>query len=283
MALLRACRRPCQAGFRSLSTATTAEHKPHAKPGGQPHHESHVHKSHVAHGTVAVGKFHLKPEARQAEMLKMSREIMPAFVASAPGLWGLPGPRSLLLENHHNEWMHIGLWESANAMEAFKKSPEHDKLMHKFGALIDFGEGEQKEQVSHADFHYYGPMRQCHWERYPVEISEWKVKPGFRKQVKHLITENESAMAHCHKIGLMFQVLIYSAAEDHVVAYSVYRDLLKWEAGQQDMEKHLAEWGLADFIQDVKHEPHVHKHEPHVHIHHHHSGTLHSNAWVYSE
>lgn len=281
-----ACRRPCQVAFRSLSTATTAEHKPHTKPGAHPHHASHahVHKAHLAHGTIAVSKFHVKPEVREAELLKMGREIMPAFVASAPGVWGLPGPRSLFFENHHNEWTSIGLWESAHAMEAFKKSPEHDKLMHKFGALIDVG--EMKEQVSQADFHYYEPMRQCNWERYPVEVSEWKVKPGFRKQVKHIITENDSAIAHIHKVGLLFQVLMYNAAETHVVGYSVYRDLLNFESGQHDMEKHLVEWGLADFVvhDEVKKEAKHAKHEHHAHIHHHQSGsTLHSNAWVFSE
>lgn len=276
-----AFRRPGQVAFRALSTATAADHKPHAKPHAQPHHATHVHAAHLAHGTIGRSTFHAKPEVNEAQLLKMGREIMPKFVASAPGVWGLPGPRSMFFENHHNEWTSIGLWESEGAMEAYKKTEEHNKLMHAFGALIDVG--TMKEEVHHADFHYWTPMRQCNWERYPIVVSEWKVKPGFREQCRKLVTKNKAVAEFAHNHGLLFQVLIYNAAETHVAAYAVYRDLLKWEAVQHDMEKHIAEWGLAEFLVDDG--QHKTKHDrTHSHTHHHDDGSIiHTNAWVYSE
>lgn len=213
----------------------------------------------------------------------MGRKIMPKFVHSAQGVWGLPGPRSLFFENHHNEWISIGLWESADAMEAYNKSEGHAKLMQDMGALIDVG--TFKEDVHDADFHYWSPMKHCNWERYPVEVAVWDVKRGFREHCRKLITENKAVAEWAHKQGLLFQVLTYNAAEDKVVAYSVFRDLLKWEAGQGDMEKNIADWGMAEFVvgdHDAGHHMDKH-HRTHAHTHHTHTGTIHTNAWVYSE
>jgi len=278
--LSMASRRPSQAVFRCLSTATSS-HTPLGKPQAQPHHASHVHKAHLAHGTIAVTKYHTKPEVRQADLLKMGRDMMPEFLASAPGVWGLPGPRSFFFENHHNEWTSVGLWESSNAMEAFKKSPAHDKIMQKFGALIDVGKVD--EHVCHADFHYFEPMRQCNWERYPVEVVELKVKPGFRKHLQKLVVDNSPFAAFCNTHGAVFQVLVYNAAEDHVVFYTVFRDLLKWEAAQGELEKNIADWGLADFLEkDVETKQHA-KQDAHNHIHNFERGAIHSNAWVFSQ
>jgi len=223
----------------------------------------------------------MKPEVREAQLLKMGREVMPEFIASAPGVWGLPGPRSILFENHHNEWTSVGLWESAHAMEAFKKSPAHDKIMHKLGALMDVGKME--EHVVHADFHYYEPMRQCNWERYPVEVTEWKVKPGFRKHVQKLIVDNSPLATFAHKMGIQFQVLTYNKAEDHVMAYTVFRDLLKWKTAQGELQKHMVDWGLADFIEHDSAAKEEVEQDSHHHIHHHQSGTTHTNAWVFSQ
>merc|ERR1712238_155286 len=155
------------------------------------------------------------------------------------------------------EWTSVGLWESAQAMEAWKKSPAHDKIMHKLGALMDVGKME--EHVVHADFHYYEPMRQCNWERYPVEVTEWKVKPGFRKHVQKLIVDNSPLATFCHKMGVHFQVLTYNKAEDHVMAYTVFRDLLKWKAAQGELPKHMVDWGLADFVVEHHHEAKHHE------------------------
>lgn len=166
-------------------------------------------------------------------------------------------------------------------MEAFQKSEDYEKLMHDASALVDAG--KMKEEVHHADFHYFEPIRQCNWERYPVEVSEFKVKPGFRKQVRKIITQNKSVAEWAHNHGLLFHVFTYNAAEDHVVAYGVYRDLLKWEVGQVEVEKSLAEWGVAEFmVEDWAHQKAKH-HDTHIHTHQHNSGTLHTNAWVYSE
>jgi len=269
---------------RGLSTASAADHKLHAQSHhAQPHHWPHTHVAHIAHGTIAVNKFHMKPEIREAQLLKMSREIMPAFVATSPGVWGLPGPRGILFENHHNEWHSVGMWESPSAMEKWKKSAEHDKLMHKFGSLIDIDNMEQNnEEVCGADFHYHEPMRQCNWERFPIEVSEWHVKPGFRQQVHKLLTQNKSAVAWCHHVGLHFQVLKYNAAETHVVAYNVYKDLLRWEAGQGQLKKNFAEWGLAEFVVEDLAKKDI-PHQTHAHTHHHQQGHLHTNAWVFSQ
>jgi len=269
---------------RSLRFATAVDHKHHAEPHhAEPRHWPRTQVAHIAHGTIAVSKFHAKPEVREAQLLKMGREVMPEFVATAPGVWGLPGPRSIFFENHHNEWNTVGLWESASAMEAFKKSPEQDKLMSKFGSLIDLDKREE-EEVCGADFHYYEPMRQCNWERYPIEVSEFHVKKGFRQQVHKVLTQNKSAVAWCHDVGLHFQVLKYNAAETHVVGYSVYRDLLKWEAGQEQLAKKFAEWGLAEFlVEDLAAADKKAPHQTHAHTHHIGHGHLHTNAWVFSQ
>jgi len=254
------------------------------KPQAQQHHASHVHKAHLAHGTIGVTKYHMKPEVRQADLLKMGREIMPEFIASAPGVWGLPGPRSFFFENHNNEWTSVDLWESSSAMEAFKKSPDHDKIMQKFGALIDVGKVE--EHVFHADFHYFEPMRQCNWERYPVEVTEWKVRAGLKNHVHKLIVDNSSFVTFCHRMGVVFQVLTYNAAEDHVRTYTVFRDLLKWEAAQGELQKQFVDWGLAEFIEQglvVEATKHEAKQDAHNHIHTFEHGTIHSNAWVFSQ
>lgn len=276
----RPCLRASSRALSSTSFKTVIDQKAHAEPHAQPHAQP-VHSAHLAHGTTAVRKYHLKPGVRLDQLLMKGRELMPKLVSSAPGVWGLPGPRSMFFENQDHEFTSIGLWESEEAMAAYEKSKDHEILMRDLGAFMNFG--EVKGEVHQADFHYWSPMGECNWERFPVVVSEWNVKPGFRQQCHKLVNDSKAVAAYAQNHGLLFQILIYNAVESHVVAYAVYRDLLKWESAQHDMQKHMADWGLAEFIVVDEKQHKAKQHQTPGHIHHHDCGTIHTNAWVYSE
>ena len=302
MACLYACRSTPRAFraqgwqvLRASSTATKAAPAKTASPehhaaephviGKTGHHDIHHYTVHHAVGTTGVATFHFKPEIRMAQVLKMGREVVPKMMAttSGHGAWGLPGPRSIFMEDEETKlYTSMNFWESKEAMEKFEKSEEQQKLMQDVGAFIDI---KSMTHAAHSsDFIYYAPIKPCNFERYPVAVMTFKVKPGFRQVCQKLVTSNSDVARWTHDIGLLFQVITYNEAEDEATSYNVYKDLLKYTEGQTHMEKNLADWGIAEYIDWELPHKEGGAHDAHKDAAHHEDPTkVHSNSWVYSE
>lgn len=185
---------------------------------------------------------------------------------------GVPGPRSLVFrDDKTQEVTSVDFWESAEAIDAHRHDAEHQKIMSEFRVFAD-PDTFQQEVHPHTDVLYYSSMPQCNWERYPIEVGHWPVKPGSRQQSVKILSENKSLLQWVHDAGLLVLVLKYNEAQDHCISYGVFKDLLKWDAMHKDFGRKLTEWGLAEIVTV----PDIDEAAAQI-------PAPHSNAWVYSE
>lgn len=260
------------ATVRAASTATVAAAKD-KKPHQAPHGTHHVRAAHHVTCTAQTFTYHLKPEIRNVQVLQWARRMMPKFMHSAQGkVLGVPGPRALSFHNDKTqENTCIDLWQSAEAMETQSQTAEHQKLMSEFGAYADADTFHQ-EVNPHTDVFYYASMEQSNWERYPIEVGVWPMKPGSRQKAAKCLAENKKLLQWVHDAGLLVLVVKYNDAQDQCTSYAVFKDLLKWEALHKDFGHKLTEWGLGELIAV----PDINEAAAHI-------PAPYSNAWVYSE
>jgi len=266
------CGRQSLVKFRAASTTTVdaaKEHKSHQAPQGT----HHVRAAHHVTCCAQTFRYRLKPEMREAQLLHWARRAMPHFLHVAQGkMLGVPGPRGLgFRDDKTHEYTCMDLWESAEAMEMQSKKPEHQKIMSEFDAYVD-PDSIQVEVHPHTDVLYYASMPQSNWERYPIEVGHWPMKPGTRQQCVKILAENKNLLQWCHDAGVLVLVLKYNEAQDHCISHTVIKDLLKWETMHKDFGRKLTEWGLAEHLAIPNLDEACSQIPPPF-----------SNAWVYSE
>jgi len=248
--------------LRAASTATHTATKKRPSTAGKLHAAPKI--LNVATGTVS--KNHWRTH-HPAEVAKHAREHIPKYIAAMKGVMGLPGPRAIAFENEEtNQWTGLMFWESHSASQKAHHSKEHAQLMEGFAPFLDMTEMKEGEpEILHADFHYWAPVRECNYERYPVSVAVHHVKPGCREFVRKLV-EKEDLAKWCHDNSILFAALAWNDAEDKVTVYIMYNDLLKFEAAAGEWPKKFAAWGMTEFMDLDKS-----------------TSVVHSNCFMYSE
>jgi len=219
----------------------------------------------MATGTVA--KNHWRTH-HPAEVAKHAREHIPKYIAAMHGMMGLPGPRAIAFENEETkQWTGLMFWESHAASQKAHTSKEHADLMEGFAPLLDMTEMQEAEpEMLHADFHYWAHVRECNYERYPLEVGTYHVKPGFREYARKQVESNPDLAKWCIDNSLLFAALTWNDAEDKLSVYILYNDLLKFESASAVWPKKFEEWGMAKFFDLDKS-----------------TSVVHSNCYMYSE
>jgi len=151
------------------------------------------------------------------------------------------------------------------------KNPQHQKIMTEFEAYADH-DSVQVEVHPHTDVFYYSSMPQSNWERYPIEVGHWPMKPGRRQQCAKILCENKELLQWCHDAGVLVLVLKYNEAQDHCTSHAVIKDLLKWERMHEHFGRTLAKWGMGEHLAIPNLDEACAQMPPPF-----------SNAWVYSE
>lgn len=218
----------------------------------------------IAAGTISKNHWHTKHEA---EVAKHAREHIPQYLAAVKGVLGLPGPRAIAFENEETkQWTGMVFWESHTASKKAHDSEEHVKLMEGFGPHLDMDKKVGDAETLHADFHYWAPIRECNYERYPVEVGVHHMKPGAREFIRKQVASNHDIAKWVNECGALFAALAWNDAETKLTVYIMYSDLLRHEAHAQEWPKHFEAWGMTDFMDLEKS-----------------ISTIHSNCFLYSE
>jgi len=249
------------------SSAATQKMTDHSRPD-----KAHIGKVgalpavlNMATGTVSKSHWHTK---HGPEVGKYAREHIPKYMAAVQGVLGLPGPRAIAFENEETkQWTGLMFWESHAASQKAQGSKEHAKLMEGFGPLCDTDKKQEDAEMLHADFHYWAPIKECNYERYPIEVGVYHlVKPGFREFLRKQVESNGDLAKWCNECGVLFAALTWNDAEDKFTVYVMYNDLLKWEAKAEEWPKKFEAWGMAEFM-DLENC----------------TQAIHSNCFMYSE
>jgi len=230
----------------STVTHTVTDHAHAGKHAGKHHAEPTI--LNMATGTVS--KIHWETH-RWSEVVKHAREVVPPYLASMQGVLGLPGPRAIAFENDETkQWTGLVFWESHAASQKAHKSEEHTKLMEGFVPLLDMDKRmkEADPEMSHADFYYWAHIKECNYERYPLTVAVHKVKPGFRKFLHKTVQTNHEMAKWCKDVGSLFAAITWNHAEDKMTVYSVYNDLMKYEAAMAEAQPKFEAWGFNDFM-----------------------------------
>jgi len=219
----------------------------------------------IAAGAISKDHWHTKHEA---EVAKHAREHMPTYLAAVQGVLGLPGPRAIAFENEETkQWTGMVFWESHAASKKAHGSKEHVKLMKGFGPHLDMDEKVGDAEMLHADFHYWAPIRECNYERYPVAVGvHHMTKPGAREFIRKQVTSNHDIAKWANDCSVLFAALTWNDAENKLTMYTIYSDLLKWEAHAEEWPNKFEAWGMTDFM-DLEQS----------------TSMIHSNCFLYSE
>jgi len=251
--------------LRAGSTVThTATDHSHAKHAGKTSANPTV--LNMVTGSVSKNHWHTN---HPVEVAKHAREHVPHYIAAVQGVLGLPGPRAIAFENDETkQWTGLTFWESHSASQKAHDSEEHAKLMEGFGHLLDMDKMKEADvEMLHADFYYWAPIKECNYERYPLTVAVHNVKPGFRKFLRKTVGSNHDMAKWLIDIGSLFSAVTWNKAEDKMTVYTLYNDLLKYEAAMGEGAKKFEAWGFTEFMDLEGGAP----------------AEVHSNCFMYSE
>merc|ERR1711957_615518 len=108
---------------------------------------------------------------------------------------------------------------------------------------------EGDAEMLHADFHYYAPIKECNYERYPMQINvHHLVKPGFREFLRKQVESNKDLAKWINDCGILFGAFTWNDAEDILTVYVMYNDMLKLESAAEEWPKKFEAWGMTEFM-----------------------------------